>query len=68
MKPQQHGEPVPHEVRTAQEVPESELIPLLIAWDQAHPDAQDPEWRHVLDELAHPRTTRAFHRLADTKA
>ncbi|MFD8307229.1 hypothetical protein ACFV29_33615 [Streptomyces sp. NPDC059690] len=68
MKPQQHGEPVPHEVRTAPEAPESELTPLLTAWDQAHPDTPDPEWRHLLDELAHPRTMRAFHRLADTTA
>ncbi|MER5447752.1 hypothetical protein ABT052_07330 [Streptomyces sp. NPDC002766] len=68
MKPQQHGESVAHEARTSQEVPESELTPLLIAWDQAHPDTPDPEWRHLLDELAHPRTTRAFHRLADTTA
>ncbi|MGC5565584.1 hypothetical protein ACPYPG_22470 [Streptomyces sp. FR-108] len=47
--------------------PESELAPLLTAWDDAHPgacDAHDPEWRHLLDEMAHPRTTQAFHRLA----
>ncbi|MFE7856129.1 hypothetical protein [Streptomyces sp. NPDC057403] len=68
MQPQQHGESIPHEVQAAPEVPESELAPLLLAWDQAHPDTSDPEWRHVLDELAHPRTTRAFHRLADTSA
>jgi hypothetical protein len=47
---------------------EGELTPLLTAWDLAHPDLSDPEWRHVLDELAHPRTTRAFQRLADTRA
>ena len=43
---------------------ESELAPLLAAWDLAHPTLADPEWRHLLDELAHPRTTEAFHRLA----
>ncbi|NNN31505.1 hypothetical protein HLK59_14245 [Streptomyces sp. S3(2020)] len=47
---------------------ESELAPLLTAWDQAHPAAADPEWRHLLDELAHPRTTEAFHRLAGAAA
>ncbi|MEU9962227.1 hypothetical protein [Streptomyces sp. NPDC050982] len=45
--------------------PESELGPLLAAWDHAHPAANDdPEWRHLLDEMAHPRTTQAFYRLA----
>jgi hypothetical protein len=45
--------------------PESELAPLLAAWDQAHTDATaDPEWRHLLDEMAHPGTTQAFYRLA----
>ena len=48
--------------------PESELAPLLTAWDQAHSPAADPEWRHLLDELAHPRTTEAFHRLAGATA
>lgn len=43
---------------------ESALAPLLAAWDLAHPTVADPEWRHLLDEIAHPRTTRAFHRLA----
>ena len=52
----------------AQPPDEGELSPLLTAWDLAHPDLSDPEWRHLLDELAHPRTTRAFQRLADTKA
>jgi hypothetical protein len=46
--------------------PESELAPLLTAWDRAHPAAADPDWRHLLDELAHPRTTQAFHGLATT--
>ncbi|MGI3201813.1 hypothetical protein ACRJ4W_32230 [Streptomyces sp. GLT-R25] len=37
----------------------------LDAWDQAHTAATaDPEWRHLLDEMAHPRTTQAFYRLA----
>ncbi|GLP70623.1 MULTISPECIES: hypothetical protein [unclassified Streptomyces] len=44
--------------------PESELAPLLTAWDLAHPATADPDWRHLLDELAHPRTTQAFHSLA----
>ncbi|MEV3907635.1 hypothetical protein [Streptomyces canus] len=48
--------------------PESELTPLLTAWDLAHPAAADPDWRHLLDELAHPRTTQAFHGLAMTAA
>ena len=47
--------------------PESELAPLLTAWDLAHP-AADPDWRHLLDELAHPRTTQAFHGLATIAA
>lgn len=47
------------------EIPgESALTPLLAAWDLAHPTVADPEWRHLLDEIAHPRTTQAFHRLA----
>ena len=45
---------------------ESELTPLLTAWDLAHPSAADPDWRHLLDEIAHPRTTEAFHGLAAT--
>ncbi|MFG2460513.1 hypothetical protein ACGFWE_26100 [Streptomyces sp. NPDC048523] len=44
--------------------PETELAPLLAAWDLAHPTTTDPDWRHLLDELAHPRTTEAFHGLA----
>ncbi|WP_020117534.1 hypothetical protein [Streptomyces canus] len=48
--------------------PESELAPLLTAWDQAHPTTADPDWRHLLDELAHPRTTQAFHGLATSTA
>ncbi|MFI9828451.1 MAG: hypothetical protein HOV73_25150 [Streptomyces sp.] len=47
---------------------DSELAPLLTAWDQAHPAAADPEWRHLLDELAHPHTIEAFHRLAGAAA
>lgn len=43
---------------------ESTLAPLLDAWDGAHPALADPEWRHLLDEIAHPHTTQAFHRLA----
>ncbi|MFK4103650.1 hypothetical protein ACI2L1_26930 [Streptomyces sp. NPDC019531] len=44
--------------------PENELTPLLTAWDQAHPTMADPDWRHLLDEIAHPHTTQAFHSLA----
>ncbi|GAA3988990.1 hypothetical protein OG252_26410 [Streptomyces sp. NBC_01352] len=47
---------------------ESDLAPLLTVWDEAHPTVADPEWRHLLDELAHPHTTQAFHRLAATAA
>ncbi|MFF7051033.1 hypothetical protein ACFY94_21995 [Streptomyces griseorubiginosus] len=47
---------------------ESELTPLLTAWDLAHPSAADPDWRHLLDEIAHPHTTEAFHGLAATAA
>ncbi|WP_328495748.1 hypothetical protein OHS59_25700 [Streptomyces sp. NBC_00414] len=46
---------------------ENELAPLLAAWDDAHSGASDDlEWRHLLDEMAHPRTTQAFYRLAAT--
>ncbi|WP_030609195.1 hypothetical protein [Streptomyces fulvoviolaceus] len=41
-----------------------DLAPLLNAWDQAHPAVTDPDWRHLLDEIAHPGTTEAFHHLA----
>ncbi|WP_200309266.1 hypothetical protein [Streptomyces adelaidensis] len=49
---------------------ESGLVPLLAAWDLAHPTVADPhpDWRHLLDEMAHPGTTRAFHRLAAAAA
>jgi len=47
---------------------DSDLAPLLAAWDLAHPTVADPEWRHVLDEIAHPRTTQAFHGLAGAAA
>ncbi|MFD9330763.1 hypothetical protein [Streptomyces sp. NPDC060065] len=51
------------------EIPhESDLAPLLAAWDLAHPGVTDPEWRHLLDEIAHPRTTRAFQSLATVAA
>ncbi|MFE9440690.1 hypothetical protein ACFYO2_17090 [Streptomyces sp. NPDC006602] len=45
---------------------ESDLAPLLTAWDVTHSPVADPEWRHLLDELAHPHTTQAFQRLAAT--
>ncbi|MEV6169084.1 hypothetical protein AB0L99_12765 [Streptomyces sp. NPDC051954] len=47
---------------------ETELAPLLTAWDQAHATVPDPEWRHLLDEIVHPATTEAFHRLAEAAA
>ncbi|MFF1680958.1 hypothetical protein [Streptomyces sp. NPDC058256] len=51
------------------EIPhETDLAPLLTAWDLAHPGVTDPEWRHLLDEIAHPRTTRAFQGLATVAA
>ncbi|NEB06014.1 hypothetical protein [Streptomyces sp. SID13726] len=43
---------------------DTELTPLLTAWDLAHPTTTDPDWRHLLDEIAHPRTTQAFQGLA----
>ncbi|WP_369276491.1 hypothetical protein AB5J55_20265 [Streptomyces sp. R11] len=46
---------------------ETDLTPLLMAWDVSHP-ATDPDWRHLLDEMANPDTTRAFHHLAETAA
>ncbi|MCX4973423.1 hypothetical protein [Streptomyces sp. NBC_00620] len=54
-----HPSEIPHE---------SDLAPLLAAWDLAHPDVTDPDWRHLLDEIAHPRTTRAFQSLATVAA
>lgn len=47
---------------------ENDLAPLLTVWDQAHPTVADPDWRHLLDELAHPGTIQAFHQLATTAA
>ncbi|WP_416958675.1 hypothetical protein [Streptomyces sp. Agncl-13] len=47
---------------------ENALAPLLAAWDLAHPATGDPEWRHLLDEIAHPGTTEAFRRLAGAGA
>ena len=47
---------------------EGGLAPLLDAWDLAHPGVADPDWRHLLDEMAHPGTTQAFHRLAEAVA
>lgn len=47
------------------EIPrENDLAPLLTAWDLTHPTVTDPDWRHLLDEIAHPHTTEAFHHLA----
>ncbi|WP_053852361.1 hypothetical protein [Streptomyces sp. NRRL B-24085] len=52
----------------AQTATESDLSPLLTAWDETHPATTDPDWRHLLDELAHPRTIQAFHTLATPPA
>jgi len=64
---------VPSQTNTTTESPaeaprdpcETDLAPLLTAWDRAHPTVADLDWRHLLDEIAHPRTTRAFHHLAE---
>ncbi|KOU60597.1 hypothetical protein ADK57_29825 [Streptomyces sp. MMG1533] len=61
----QHGTTMDNPTETPYE---SDLAPLLSVWDQAHPAVADPEWRHLLDELAHPHTTQAFHRLAGAAA
>lgn len=65
MKPQQSSQPGPTTNDLFTGADESELTPFLTAWDTAHPGLADPEWRHVLDEIAHPRTTQAFRRLAE---
>ncbi|WLW54060.1 hypothetical protein [Streptomyces sp. YU58] len=48
----------------------ADLALLLTAWDQTHPTATAPDldWRHLLDEMAHPTTTEAFHHLAEAAA
>ncbi|MFI6661913.1 hypothetical protein ACIBL8_41100 [Streptomyces sp. NPDC050523] len=66
MKPQQSSRPSTTLNSLVTDPDESELAPFLTAWDTAHPALSDPEWRHVLDEIAHPRTTQAFRRLAET--
>jgi hypothetical protein len=65
MRPQQSSRPSPTLNDLVTGPDESELAPFLTAWDTAHTALSDPEWRHVLDEIAHPRTTQAFRRLAD---
>jgi hypothetical protein len=65
MEPQQSSRPSPA-LNDLVTVPhETDLAPFLTAWDTAHPALSDPDWRHLLDEIAHPRTTQAFHRLAE---
>ena len=59
--------PLPHTHAQAH-AHEDNLAPLLTAWDLSHPTPTDPDWRHLLDEIAHPDTTRAFHHLAATAA
>ncbi|MGI5196076.1 hypothetical protein ACQEVY_20885 [Streptomyces sp. CA-288835] len=65
--------PLLSKTSTTQDTPaafphESDLTALLTAWELAHATATDPEWRHLLDELAHPDTIQAFHRLAGAAA
>jgi hypothetical protein len=60
--------PSPEQNRTSNALTETSYETLLSAWDQAHATATDPEWRHLLDEMAHPHTTQAFHRLAGAAA
>lgn len=39
---------------------------VVAAWDAQHPAATDnPDWHHVLDELAHPETTAALYAMAE---
>lgn len=49
---------------TEEHLHENDLAPLLAARDLAHRALAGPERRHLLDEIAHPRTAQAFHRLA----
>ncbi|MFF3375578.1 hypothetical protein ACFYXF_21845 [Streptomyces sp. NPDC002680] len=61
---------LPSQTNTTKESPaevprDLDLAPLLTAWDRAHPTVADPDWRHLLDEIAHPRTTQAFQHLAE---
>ncbi|MFD9043499.1 hypothetical protein [Streptomyces bottropensis] len=57
------------ETRAPEARDESGFGPFLVAWDRAHPaPVADPDWRHLLDEMVHPGTTRAFHRLAEARA
>lgn len=57
------------EARAPEVRDESVFGPLLVAWDRAHPaPVADPDWRHLLDEMVYPGTTRAFHRLAEARA
>ncbi|MBY8887042.1 hypothetical protein K7472_19625 [Streptomyces sp. PTM05] len=36
----------------------------LDVWDACHAGADEPEWRHILDEAAHPEIAEAFQRMA----
>ncbi|MDX2528339.1 hypothetical protein ACSCB1_40925 [Streptomyces europaeiscabiei] len=59
----------PSETSATEGQDEGGFGPLLVAWDRAHPaPVADPDWRHLLDEMVHPGTTRAFHRLAEAEA
>jgi len=64
MKPTRPSKAGPPTEPPAEAPRETDLAPLLTAWDRAHPTVADPDWRHVLDEIAHPRTTEAFRHLA----
>ena len=46
--------------------PPTDLDALVDTWDAHHPAATDhPDWRHQLDEIAHPETVEALYRLAE---
>ncbi|MDW8808827.1 hypothetical protein P1P68_29545 [Streptomyces scabiei] len=58
----------PSDTRATEARDEGGFGPFLVAWDRAHPaPVADPDWRHLLDEMVHPGTTRAFHRLAEAR-
>ncbi|UUU23683.1 hypothetical protein [Streptomyces sp. DSM 40750] len=59
---------LPSQTSTTEVPDEGGFAPLLAAWDVAHPTVADADWRHLLDEMAHPGTTQAFHRLAEAAA
>ena len=57
---------IPHIVDTwdAQDLPDVDQ--LVAAWDRHHPDpTDDPDQRHLLNEIVHPETTAAFRRMVE---